>query len=208
VQNSPPRFQAPQTRKLPASILGARLRYELAAEYPLLARYMSETRFNGAVQDFLQKVQSPLGLGTLAKTFPDYLAIKFQAFLEIGELAVLERSFHNAERVEAPSVSFSSASNDRRHKTFQIHSSAQLLLFTQNTTGIWSCLVCKEPPPRPYVLDKPQRVVVWRQNQCARFRILGDEEARDLTGFKRRPLETSPYFLGWLETGLAVAWAK
>lgn len=202
------RFQTQQRQKLPSAILGAEARHELATEYSILARYLGETRFEGAVHDFLHATQARKGVGTRAKSFPDYLAVKFQAFPEIGELAVFECSLHNAEKSATRTGSTSVLEHEKTLKTSQLHFSAQLLAFSQNTTSIWACLVCGEPPPRPYTLDLPQHVVVWRQVQRARFRLLGTEEARDLAAFKRQPSGTSPYFLGWLETGLAVALAK
>jgi hypothetical protein len=51
------------------------------------------------------------------------------------------------------------------------------LRVTTNVTGLWSCLKCDEMPPKPYRLEAPQEILVWRQGESSRFRLLGDEEA-------------------------------
>ncbi|MEO6607204.1 MAG: hypothetical protein ABIN69_01895 [Aestuariivirga sp.] len=192
MQNSLHRLQFVQSIEQAKGFASSKTAAELAEEFSFLARYLGDIRFGAAVQDFLLEAAS-----SKAKSFPDFMVGRFKAWSEIGELARLERSFQQAEGVR-----------DEIGDKLRLHASAELLVFTQNTTSIWSCLVCGEAPPRPYKLDQPQRVVVWQQDQMPRFRILGDDEAKDLAAFQKRPSQKSPYFLGWLETGLAVALAK
>jgi hypothetical protein len=101
---------------------------------------------------------------------------------ELAEIAQLEAAFNSAfEAVEAPILTpatFPALSlADLEKRRIDIHSSAQRLRLTTNATSIWAALQCEEMPPRPERLDRPHEILVWRQGNAPRFRILGDEEA-------------------------------
>jgi hypothetical protein len=108
-----------------------------------------------------------------------------------------------------------------KHLRLEFHPSVSLLNFTQNTVGIWSSLMCDELPPRPFRLDAPQHVLVWRQGDRARMRILGDEECHAvetvqahasferlcdrLTLWEPRDdprIRASAYVRGWIDSGV------
>jgi hypothetical protein len=182
---------------------------QLAAEFPILGRYLGDIRFNAAVQGFLLEAASRK-VKSSATSFPDFLRASFKTWPEIGELARLEQGFKRAGEIHADH-SFAlpaSALTDARQSRLRLHPSVQLLVFNQNTTSLWSCLVCGEVPPRPYHLDQPQYVIIWRHDRMPRFRILGDDEARDLAAFQKRPSRQSPYFLGWVKAGLVLELLK
>jgi hypothetical protein len=209
VQNSPHRLQPIRPVKPQRGLATKQTAVGLASEFSFLARYLGDTRFCAAVQDFSLEAASSKTKRS-AKSFPDFMAVRFKAWSEIGELARLEQSFLNAERIEDGKVTplARPPPKDHRRGKLRSHPSAQLLVFTQNTTSIWSCLVCEEVPPRPYKLDQPQHVLVWQQHHMPRFRILGDDEAGELAAFRKHPSQKSAYFRGWLEAGLVTELAK
>ena len=186
---------------------------ELASNFPVVARYLGGSHMQAVALEFYGgKVLGPSFNRSWFKKFPADLAhtARFKFHPEIAELAVLELGIRNAVATEyavvKPSVEFESLGAERRK--FRLHPSVRSLVFTQNTTSIWSALTCEENPPRPYKLDVPQHVLVWQQKGSSRFRILGEDEAKALAQFNTRAPQKSPYFRGWLEAGLVVEPAK
>ena len=101
---------------------------------------------------------------------------------ELSEIARLEAAFNVAfEAVDAPIVTNVEIAKlslaDMKKRRIEIHPSAQRLRLTTNATSIWAALQCEELPPRPERLDRPNEILVWRQGNAPRFRILGEEEA-------------------------------
>ena len=132
----------------------------------------------------------------------------YRFFPELAELAELEVRFHLALEVDDQKTSPISAAEGLGATTLCLHPSVQILAFHQNTTSLWSALQCGETPPRPFKLEQPQHVVVWRQGSTVRFRMLGEDEAAALAASHGRLSKTSPYFLSWVEAGLVVAVVK
>jgi len=61
--------------------------------------------------------------------------------------------------------------------TIQVHPSARRLRLRSNATGLWVVLKCDEVPRLPERLERPQKLLVWRQGTNSRFRMLGPDEA-------------------------------
>ncbi|ODS03628.1 hypothetical protein AUC71_08710 [Methyloceanibacter marginalis] len=69
------------------------------------------------------------------------------------------------------------APEDWPRLTFQPHTTAIRLTFTTNAVEIWSALKDGISPPAPARQPEPQALIVWRQDDMARFRPLAAEEA-------------------------------
>lgn len=157
----------------------------LANDYEILRQYIGESRFGMMAKAYLEATPSRHpNARWFSHKLPEFLLqnMPFKTTLEVGELAMLERAL--ADAFDAPDhdhKSFDDMANippDEIHLlTMKFHPSLRILKFSQNTTSIWSALKCEEVPPRPHVLDQQQHIMVWRQANNSRFRILGDEEA-------------------------------
>jgi hypothetical protein len=152
---------------------------QLANDYGILRRYVGEVRFNAMAV----ACASAGDVRSRRKALPDMLAAVHTPFPELVELALLERALRQAE--DAPDAAILTRLQfeqihlqDHNISPISFHPSMQLLTFTQNTVGIWSSLQCGEIPPRPYRLEQPQKLMVWRQRDTARMRHLGEEEYR------------------------------
>jgi hypothetical protein len=184
----------------------------LSSDYSSLRRYLGELKFKNLINEFIAahavKIQNSRWL---SENLPDFAKLYegFLHFPEIAELASLERALNMAfNAVDAPSLMTQNALR-LSVKKLKAHPSVSLLIFTQNTTSIWSALKCDEQPPRPHQLDANQHVIVWRQGNTPRFRILGEEEATALSRVKRglsfKALKSESYLRGWLEAELILA---
>lgn len=152
----------------------------LAGEHGKLRRYMGETAFAA-----LARAYSVRNLSGRPDRLPEFLAAAapYARHRELTELAFLERALNEAcEAVDAPAAGFDDLAalgpEELERAVFDLHPSARRFKATTNVTSLWSCLKCDEMPPKPCRLAAPQEILVWRQNEAARFRLLGDEEAK------------------------------
>ncbi len=154
----------------------------LANDYSVLRRYMGEIRFNALAMECIAGVGPGLSnVRSQCANLPELIAAGGKSRAELAELAMLERAMTAAFSSHDAGVlsrrQFEQLAADAvRQLRLELHPSVWLLSFTQNTLGIWSSLMCDEPPPRPFRLDAPQHVLVWRQGERARMRMLGEEE--------------------------------
>ena len=156
----------------------SRLEEFLAADYPKLRCYAGVTAFAAMVRGLAQR-HPGRPARWYATHFPRSIARS-----ELAELAGLELALGEAEHApDHPSVTFAdltAAIPRLGQASFEIHPSARLVTVTTNVAGVWASLRCDQPPPLFYRLDQPQDILVWRQGQNARFRLLGDEESQAL----------------------------
>jgi hypothetical protein len=167
----------------------------IASEYPMLHRYLGELRFVACLQGCMVQ---PASWRRVADELPNLLSRSARSTPEIAELAQLERAMRIAfEATESQSVSCSI-----------LHPSVSLLTFEHNTASLWSALICGEPPPRPYCLDHPQNLVIWRHKGNSRMRLLGEEEYLCMSalhsGRNQKPA-TDFYVAGWLDSSVVRA---
>jgi hypothetical protein len=164
----------------PAPLIGY-----LANELGFLYVYMGDIAFNKLISDYLRsRPELPIDPAAVKSNLRRYIEVQpvVQRNPEILELADLELALNFA--LNAPDeklinvAAFDLLASPRREQIiFNFVSSAQILLFKQNTTSIWSALKCEERPPKPHLLDEPQNLLVWRQGDAPRFRLLGRDEA-------------------------------
>jgi Putative DNA-binding domain len=174
----------------------------LATDYRALRSYLGEVRFNALAAECLaaHPAQS-FNVRDYSATLPEDLVTFQMAHAELSELATLERALRMA--FEASDVKTEATAQNQ----WKLHDSVSLLSFAQNTVSIWSSLKCGEPPPRPYKLDTPQHVLVWRCFGQPRMRILGEEEYLPLATLRDRITvvgDDEPYLRGWLDTEVLV----
>ncbi len=167
----------------------------IASEYAMLQRYLGELRFAACLQCCMTQ---PASWRRVADELPNLLSRSAHHTPEIAELAQLERAMRIAfEAAETQSGTCNT-----------LHPSVSLLTFEHNTASLWSALICGEPPPRPYRLDQPQNLVIWRHKGNSRMRLLGEEEflciSALLDGRRQKPA-TEFYVAGWLDSN--VVWA-
>lgn len=106
----------------------------------------------------------------------------FASHSEIAEIAALEKALDDA--FDGPDATPLAIGNlaaippeDWPRLTFQPHPTAIRLTFTTNAAEIWSALKDGISPPAPARQPEPQALIVWRQDDMARFRPLAAEEA-------------------------------
>jgi hypothetical protein len=164
----------------PAPLIGY-----LANELGFLYAYLGDITFSKLTRDYLRSYpELPIDPAAVKKNLLKYIEAQplVQRNPEILELADLELALNFA--LNAPDEklldiqAFEKLAPPKREQIiFNVVSSAQILLFKQNTTSIWSAMKCEERPPKPHLLDEPQNLLVWRQGDAPRFRLLGRDEA-------------------------------
>ncbi|MET0314774.1 MAG: hypothetical protein ABW275_10320, partial [Hansschlegelia sp.] len=107
---------------------------------------------------------------------------------------------------------------------FAPHPSARELVCASNLMEIWSAVTEDQAAPAARLLERPDRLLVWRNDGVAMFRVLGDEEAmlwseagrgvafRTLCEMSATyddpataPMRVAGYLQGWLQSGLLTA---
>ncbi len=205
----------------PAPLIGY-----LANELGFLYAYLGDIAFNKLSADYLRsRPELPADPAAVKNNLLKYIADQplVQRNPEILELADLELALNFAlnapdEKLLSPAEFEKLKPPGREQIIFDFVSSAQILLFRQNTTSIWSALKCDERPPKPHLLDEPQSLLVWRQGDAPRFRLLGRDEALLFELFAQRanlksafqqmqsetvtPDDLLSYLRGWVEAEL------
>jgi Putative DNA-binding domain len=177
-----------QTFCIYQSAYGMRLTEFLASDYEKLRTYVGEVRFNAMAAGYIAAHPSRhANARWFGQCLPAWLKSSghFAQHPECTELAELELALATAfDSIDLPVLGIETLntlpSDQIANTAFAFHPSLQTLSFMQNTISLWSALQCEEEPPRPYTQDEAQIVMVWRQGNQSRFRILGDEEAMAL----------------------------
>lgn len=191
----------------------------LAQEFPMLYSYLGDSAFSTIARSHgIANAASSTDFRWLCNHLPAFLGRdhNWPSHPEIVEIASLELAMNTAASApDLPPLKWEQIEHLRQEQTsalpWTLHPSVQLLRFQRNTTSIWSALRSGERAPAPYLLDKPQAVLVWRQGESARFRMLGDEEALALDHVKRGQSpsatwamrgEAEHYLREWVESEL------
>ncbi len=218
---------APNSRPLkPGPPPSAPLIGYLANELGFLYSYLGDIAFNKLTRDYIRSIpKQPVDPAAIKSNLLQFIEAQphVQRNPEILELANLELALNFAlnapdEKVMTVSYFDQLVSPKRDQIIFNFVSSAQTLLFSQNTTSIWSAMKCEERPPKPHLLDEPQNLLVWRQGDAPRFRLLGGDEAflfhlisqktnlhsiyKQLTVQAAAPEDLLNYVRGWVEAEL------
>ncbi len=160
----------------------------IAENYGRLSCYLGDTAFNEMARSFM-RTQDPSGIAgaSLLEALPQYLkkTSPYARCPEVAEFASLELAMKTATRggcarpfkMKDPSLLETA---DFSHAVFTLQGPLSKFRFTTNVTSLWSSLRCGANPPKPERLASPVIVIVWRQAQASRFRIVGEEEAHIL----------------------------
>jgi hypothetical protein len=157
----------------------------LASSYERLRHFMGATAFDEMAHAFARSLpdgfQSP---DKFLDELPDFLkrTPAFSGRPELAEFATLERSLHIAcTSSDTGAVKLSDLANIDPQAfacaVFTIQGSLTSHRFATNVTSLWASLRCGVAPPKASLLQEPVDVIVWRQTNAARFRIVGPEEA-------------------------------
>ncbi len=223
---TPPKGTREQALAVYQTAYRLRLTEFLANDYEKLRSYMGEVRFNEMAEAYIRENPSHASNARwFGQNLPAWLkqSGRLSQHPECTELAELELSLGTAfDAIDVPSLGIEALASIPPEQiattAFAFHPSLQTLAQRQNTASLWSALQCGETPPRPYVQDEPQTVMIWRQGNQSRFRILGAEEHMVLAqaregvpfgalcemmafshGADDVPLRAATYLRGWLE---------
>jgi hypothetical protein len=166
-----------------------RLTEFLANDYEKLHAYLGDVRFGKLAEDYIKAHPSDNpNARWFSRHLPEFLekSPTFRRSPEVAELAMLERAlndvFDGPETAIAAMADLAAISPEQFSAVvFSFVPTLVQLTVTTNVTSLWSCLKCGERPPAPEDLAAPVAVLVWRQANSSRFRILGAEEAMALT---------------------------
>ena len=183
--NKPPHGTAELAFKVYQDAYFLRLSGFLAHDYPLLKTYLGEDQFEQLAKAYILAMPSKHpNARWYSSQLPQFLATSeiFDDLPECIELAELEFALTMAfDAADAPVMTIAELAKikpeDAGELQLRLQPSAMILAFRQNTTSIWSALKADMEPPRAHNLDNPQSVLVFRQDNAARFRLLGEEEA-------------------------------
>ncbi len=171
--------------RLETKLDAPRLTDFLAVDHVKLQSYVGATAFEAIGQRYAAAFpQLDPGLRWFSRNLHIFLSetAPYSERPELAELAQLEMALHAAfEAPDVPVMTLADLANYEANglhdHTLDMHPSAQRLSFNFNTTSLWSALQCGELPSRPKMLESPQQLIVWRQGNQPRFRMIGEDEA-------------------------------
>lgn len=160
----------------------------LANDFPILKAYIGDDQFNEMARLYITaKPSKNPNARWYSDDLPKFLRTNemFADDTECIELAMLEHSlakaFDAADVQPMTLADLATIPPDQAGELqLRLLPSTTVLTFHQNTTNIWSTLKADMEPPHPHKFDRPQNILVFRQDQASRFRLLGEEEAMAL----------------------------
>lgn len=186
--------------------------------------WIGEEAFETAMIRHIRRVPpSSWTLDAYPRDFPDTLALLYPDDPEIAELAWLELALAEAfVGPDADSLSTADACNvDWDEAVLHFVPTLDLRAVTSNASDLWLALTAGERPPAAALYAERRAVIVWRQDQVSRFRLIDECEEQaillvrsglnfaelcqifvELQG-EEAGIQMSGGFLGqWLATGL------
>jgi hypothetical protein len=181
----PPRGSRAQRLRVYQAAYGLRLTEFLSNDYEKLRCYLGETRFNAMARAYTAAHPSDTpNARWFSRHLPRFLqtAAPYSRQPELAELAHLEQALNDAfDAPDAPVVTMASLAaidpSGFSNVCFDLAPALRSFAVGTNVSSLWSSLRCEEAPPAPEMLERPARLLVWRQASGSRFRILGEEEA-------------------------------
>ena len=189
------KFVAPMSHGNPAAAFrvyqdaySLRLAGFLANDFPMLKAYVGDDQFDAIARLYIHaNPSSHPNARWYSDSFPTFLKTSnaLADNTECLELAVLEQALTRAfDAADLPAMTLADLAAIRPAQAgdlqMNLQPSSTVLTFQQNTTSIWSALKADIEPPHPHKLDQPQKILVFRQDQASRFRLLGEDEAMAL----------------------------
>jgi len=162
----------------------SRLATCLEESFAVTREWIGDEAFRRAVVEHIERVPpSSWTLDAYSRDFPMSLQGHYPNDPEVTEIAWLEWSlgeaFVGADTPVLEPASLATVDWDRAVLNFV----PTLMVRDQatNATAIWSAITAGSTPPGAQLLAEPAQLLVWRQAQASRFRVLDPGEARALT---------------------------
>lgn len=164
---------------------GLRLVEVIGNDHEMLRAYAGEERFQRLARAYIAACPSHHpNARWFSRRLPDFLR-DHEPFAKqpvLADLAALERALNDAfDGPDAPVLGLADLTAIPpelwSQLTFKCHPTARCLDVTTNTADIWTALKAETPLPQAECSAAPKRILVWRHDTTAMFRVLGDEEA-------------------------------
>ncbi len=156
----------------------------IACEHEHLQAYLGGDDFRVMAKSFIAANPSKTqNARWFADPLPDFLAATepYASQPELTELARLERTLaaaFDAPDADAVQLSTLQAIDPQKWERliFLAHPSVTVLSMTTNALAIWLALKGGAPPPAAETYDRPQPVLIWRQDVTPMVRVIPPEE--------------------------------
>lgn len=155
----------------------------LEDNFAFTRNWIGEEAFEAAMIRHIRRVPpSSWTLDAYARDFPDTLAALYPDDPEIFELAWLELGLTDAfVGADADSLSPTDARNvDWGTATLHFVPALNLRAVRSNAADLWLAMAAGEEPPTAALLDERHAVIIWRQDQVSRFRLIDEREEQAL----------------------------
>ena len=157
----------------------------LQHDYEQTHAYLGDEEFEALCRSYIAANTShTTNARWFGSNLPNYLAQTepYNTHKEIVELASLEKALNDAfDGPDAEPLTTDDLAGIPPENwpdlVLQPHTTAARLRFSTNAADIWLALKDEEEPPEAKGLDETQQLLVWRQDETPRFRVLGYEEA-------------------------------
>lgn len=204
----------------------------LAIDHPLLHQHMGAEAFEAMAYAYIDAHPSDTpNVRWFARQLPEFLESvpSYAARPDYSELAALERALSNAfDAADDPVVTMADLQSVPPESWaalhFTPHSAASRLTTTCQTYARWQALQSETEPPAVEQATERQQLIVWRKDDVARVRVMGDEEAMMWDEAMRgvpfgrlcelvatfddpgtAPLRAAQYLQGWIAAELLTA---
>ena len=164
---------------------GSRLVESMRNDHALLHLYLGDEMFDEMGYAYVAANPSHHpNLRWFSQGLPAFLnsAAPYSDYPILTDLAGLEKHLNDAfDAKDAPVVDLAEvagiAPEAWPNLTFEAHPSSRRLDASTNAAAVWLALKNEETPPDAVVLDEPNRLLIWRQDNTPMFRELPTEEA-------------------------------
>ncbi len=162
-----------------------RMKEALAADYPVLCRWLGKTRFDDLADKYLEAYPSRhFSIRWFGCHLAEYLYC--HGPLEWAEMAefewALSLTFDCADSKSLePEVLAKIPPQDWPRLKFTVTPGLSLLTLRPTVPVIWKALQAREAPPECFVLPDPVRWMVWRLDLRSFFRSMSEAEAQCLS---------------------------
>ncbi len=153
----------------------------LEDSFAITRQWIGGEAFHDAMVHHVERVPpSSWTLDAYPRDFPATLALRYPDDPDVTELAELELALaeafvgQDAEVIAAEQL----AHTDWNEAVFRFSPTLDMLRSTTNAPAIWTALVNESMPPAAEYLSAPAALLVWRQDEVSRFRVLGTSEQR------------------------------
>ncbi|GAO77500.1 putative DNA-binding domain-containing protein [Sphingopyxis sp. C-1] len=155
----------------------------LEDSFPQTRQWIGGEAFHDAVVHHVERVPpSSWTLDAYPRDFPATLALLYTDDPEVGELADLElglaEAFVGPDAEQIAAVRIAQVDWDRAILRFT--PTLDLRPLKTNAPDIWNALASKETPPAAMPSPKGAALMIWRQGETSRFRVIDGAEHQSI----------------------------